>query len=242
MKLTTALLTLLAALSAPAQNQIHDYTNVPVPLGGDMFPSENTNRTAYQYTTWDQMKSQFNAASNLTGTVPPLRLVTNSLMVVGLLVADGTNLYLSTNLPAGMLPSGSSLQGALGSSISNAVNTTGLINTSGNVGCVTLVASGNISLTGASSLFYIRNSTSQAMSTPAAFSLSWAGNFNVATNLTVGQTVTATTGYYFPSNSVTAATVLAGLTNGGSWMGMISNALHVASMSNNVPYWKVIWP
>jgi hypothetical protein len=58
----------------------------------------------------------------------------------------------------------------------------------------------------------------------------------------IGNTVAATNGYYFPSNGITVATVAAGMTNGASWMGMMSNALQVAWMSNNVVTWKIIAP
>lgn len=55
-------------------------------------------------------------------------------------------------------------------------------------------------------------------------------------------TVNQYAGEYYPSNVLTAANVLTGMTNGGSWVGMISNGLYGVWMSNNVATWKQLMP
>lgn len=49
-------------------------------------------------------------------------------------------------------------------------------------------------------------------------------------------------GVYYRSNSLTAVSILAGMTNGDFWTGPISNGLHAAWWSNNVANWKLIAP
>jgi hypothetical protein len=64
----------------------------------------------------------------------------------------------------------------------------------------------------------------------------------LTTNLISSGTATITNGTYYPSNSFSAASVAAGMTNGGFWLGVISNGLHTAWMSNNVVQWKLLAP
>lgn len=62
-----------------------------------------------------------------------------------------------------------------------------------------------------------------------------------ATNITA-VALSVTNGVYFHSNSITVAAVSGGMTNGASWLGMMSNALQVAWMSNNIVTWKILAP
>jgi hypothetical protein len=68
------------------------------------------------------------------------------------------------------------------------------------------------------------------------------GTFRTTLGITTAATITATNGTYYPSNSFSAANVAAGMTNGGFWVGVISNGLHTAWMSNNVVQWKLLAP
>lgn len=52
------------------------------------------------------------AWTNITGTLPPLRLVTNLTVIPGVLVSDGTNVYLAASVPLAALPSGLVTNGA----------------------------------------------------------------------------------------------------------------------------------
>ena len=62
------------------------------------------------------------------------------------------------------------------------------------------------------------------------------GNFITLSNVTAH-------GGVFTTNGVsTASSVAAGMTNGMSWSGMMSNAYQVAWMSNNVVTWKILAP
>ncbi len=58
----------------------------------------------------------------------------------------------------------------------------------------------------------------------------------------LGDLNTTTNGHFFPSNTFSAASIAAGLTNGGYWAGVISNAFQFAWMSNNVLKWKIASP
>lgn len=49
-------------------------------------------------------------------------------------------------------------------------------------------------------------------------------------------------GHFYNSNSLAVATIKASITNGGSWVGMLSNALQVVAMSNNVTSFKILYP
>jgi hypothetical protein len=68
------------------------------------------------------------------------------------------------------------------------------------------------------------------------------GTWLLTTNAILRGSVASTNGVYYPTNTLTATQVLAGLTNGGTWVGMISNALHAAYMTNGVTTWKVLAP
>lgn len=59
----------------------------------------------------------------------------------------------------------------------------------------------------------------------------------------LGQTRSTNGGHFFHSNDVTmASTIAAGMTNGGYWIGPISNSFQIAKMSNNVMIWKILDP
>jgi hypothetical protein len=61
-------------------------------------------------------------------------------------------------------------------------------------------------------------------------------------NAIASGTVTATNGFYAPSNSLSVAVILAGMTNGGFWMGALSNKLMAVGMSNNAATFTTIAP
>ena len=54
--------------------------------------------------------------------------------------------------------------------------------------------------------------------------------------------VGTTNGFYAHTNSFSAANIIAGMTNGSFWFGVISNAYQAAWMSNNVTLWKKLAP
>lgn len=79
------------------------------------------------------------------------------------------------------------------------------------------------------------------------FLQAWFGMQVVATN--TGNFATMSTngfkttgGTYYQSNGLTAALVLSGITNGGGWVGPISNSIQSVFMTNNIAYWKSLNP
>lgn len=69
-------------------------------------------------------------------------------------------------------------------------------------------------------------------------------SFSVGTNGSISTTgnTTSKNGVYYPSNTLTVATIKAGMTNGAFWVGTLSNALQSVWMSNNVALFKILAP
>ena len=201
-------------------------------------------------------------ATNLTGTVPAARLMnTNAITdqtTFRLVVFLGTNAIATNVIPNSALTGASVTNMTLVSpSISGAVTNTATVTNSGVQAFSAHVrAYGNVAIDG--------TLTNQTINGPSFAEIKVGGTRKIAVLSSVTQLdqgVEPTTdngftigtsskrwlsvyssGYYTPSNTLTMATIVGGITNNGGWIGMISNCLMSVTMSNNAATWKQINP
>jgi hypothetical protein len=161
-------------------------------------------------------------------------IVTNSLPIGSAVTAGGSAPPPSLRFPYNIVLNGG-LTLTNGVSVTSAVILDGVVNL---IGSLTNTGAGTLqAYIAASNILYKTHFKTNTSET----SISWEGTASGA-NVVARGTVTTTNGHYFPSNQVTVATVSAGMTNGAFWMGVISNGLHSAWMSNNVVTWKLLAP
>ena len=246
-------LSVFTQLTIANTNGLPEFSHTIMPVDSELSFSSAIRATKFY--GGDYYGNMFNAtnanASTLfgSGTVPGARLTgtsaTNLTLVNATISGAVTNTAAVTNSGVQTFSAPITTYGTVtnfGGTLSLGTGTTRI---SGSATTVTITPanSDEVAVT-ANGLFVLDGDSYLGTSTAAGNVLfrGYAGATCFVRSNLVTYSATATNGYYFPANSITVATVAAGMTNGASWMGMMSNALQAAWMSNNVVTWKIIAP